>query len=278
MARTGVVGLGTIGGGVAICLARAGTLDAVYDIRPDAADSLPGVSAVVSSVAELARQVDTVLIAVVSAAQAIAVLDGPTGILSEARPDMNIVLLSTVAMEDLRAIRALTDAAGVGLVDCGVTGGTKARENGLVCLVGADDAAYAAVLPALEGFARSVAHMGGPGTGMAAKIARNVVVFGCLRAGYEGALLARKSGVDLARLTQVIEQSADAVGGPMMLMGRPGDPATDPDEAALREYVRALMIKDLDAALDLARAVDVSLPVIELAKRTDRFMTGLDLE
>lgn len=278
MANAGVIGLGTIGGGVAVCLARAGLLDAAYDVRPNAADALAGVPAVTATPAELARQVEIVLIAVVSAAQAIDVLDGPNGVLTQARPGLNVVLLSTVSIEDLGRIRALTDAAGVGLIDCGVTGGTKAAENGLVCLVGAEEATFAQVKPVLDGFARSVAHMGGPGTGMAAKIARNVVVFGCLRAGYEGALLARKSGVDLAKLTQVIEDSADTVGGPMMLMGRPADPQTDAAEAGLREYVRSLMIKDLDAALDLARSVNVSLPVIELAKKTDRIMTGLDLE
>src|SRR3546814_2639909 len=92
--------------------------------------------------------------------------------------------------------------------------------------------------------------MGGPNAGMAAKIARNVVVFGCLRAGYEGAALARAAGVDVQQLVRVIENSSDGVGGPMMLMGRPADPETDPEEAKLRESVRGLMVKDLDAARD----------------------------
>ncbi|MGI4746865.1 MAG: NAD(P)-dependent oxidoreductase [Janthinobacterium lividum] len=278
MSNAGVIGLGTIGGGVAMCLARSGQLGAVYDLRPDASDTLDGVPAVSATPADLARQVDVVLIAVVNAPQVIAVLVGADGVLSQARPALTVVLLSTVSIENLTNIRRLTDAAGVGLVDCGVTGGTKARENGLVCLVGASDEALARVKPVLDGFARSVAHMGGPGAGMAAKIARNVVVFGCLRAGYEGALLARRSGVDVAKLSRVIEESADTVGGPMMLMGRPADPLTDPDEAKLREYVRSLMVKDLDAALDLARSFGVSLPVIEIAKRSDRIMTGLELE
>src|SRR3546814_3799529 len=73
--------------------------------------------------------------------------------------------------------------------------------------------------------------MGGPNAGMAAKIARNVVVFGCLRAGYEGAALARAAGVDVQQLVRVIENSSAGVGGPMMLLGRPADPETDPDAA-----------------------------------------------
>ena len=275
MANAGVIGLGVIGSGVALCLARAGMLAAVYDVRKNAADELEGVPPVISSPRELAEKSDVVIIAVVSAEQTIDVLNGPDGVLAAARPDLNIVLVATVSLEALQKIRALTDAAGVGLIDCGVTGGQAARTNGLVCLVGATPERLAAVKPVLDGFAKSVAHMGGPNAGMAAKIARNVVVYGCLRAGYEGASLARAAGVDVRQLAQVIEDSSDGVGGPMMLMGRPGDPLTNPEEAKLREYVLGLMHKDLDAALDLGKALHVPLPLVELTQATGQETTGL---
>jgi 3-hydroxyisobutyrate dehydrogenase len=275
MTKAGVIGLGVIGSGVALCLARAGMLHAVYDVRKDASDGLEGVPPVEGTPRELAAKCDVIIVAVVSADQTIAVLSGPDGILAEARPDLNIVLVATVSLESLKAIRAMTDKAGVGLIDCGVTGGQKARENGLVCLVGAEPDQLAAVKPVLDGFAKSVAHMGGPNAGMAAKIARNVIVYGCLRAGYEGASLARAAGVNVLQLAQVIEDSTDGVGGPMMLMGRPGDPLTDPDETNLREYVLSLMRKDLDAALDLGKSVHVALPLVELTQNTGRETTGL---
>jgi 3-hydroxyisobutyrate dehydrogenase len=268
-----VIGLGAIGGGVAVCLARSGHLAAVYDVRPEVVKDLEGVPPVVASPAELARRVDVVLIAVVNAKQTVDVLSGPDGVLAAARPGLNVVLLSTISLKDLREIRALTDAAGVGLVDSGVTGGPKAKENGLICLIGADSAVLEEVRPVLDGFARSVAHMGGPG--MAAKIARNVVVYGCLRAGYEAAVLCRGAGVKVADLAKVIEQSADTVGGPMMLMGRPADPLSDPSEGKLRESVRSLMIKDLEAAQELAATLGVALPLVELTLRTDRAVVGV---
>lgn len=273
--RAGVIGLGVIGGGVAMCLARSGHLAAVYDVRPEAAKDLPGVPPVSASPRELARQVDVVLIAVVNAQQAVDVLGGPNGVLAAARPGLNVVLLSTVSLKDLREIRALTDGAGVGLVDSGVTGGPKARENGLICLVGAEDSVLAEVRPVLDGFARSVAQMGGPGAGMAAKIARNVIVYGCLRAGYEAAVLCRGAGVSVADLARVIEQSADAVGGPFMLMARPADPLSDEGEARVRESVRGLMIKDLEAAQELASSLGIALPLVALTLRTDRAVVGL---
>ncbi|MES2156234.1 MAG: NAD(P)-dependent oxidoreductase [Pseudomonadota bacterium] len=274
MKNAGVIGLGQIGAGVAICLARSGQLAAVYDVRADAADTLEGVPPVVASPAELARQADVVIIAVVNAKQTVDVLSGPDGVLSQARPEMSIVLVATVSIEDLNAIRALTDAAGVALVDSGVTGGPKSRENGLVCLVGGSDESVARVRPVLDGFAKQVAHMGGPGAGMAAKIARNVIVFGGLRAGYEAAILCRNAGVDVRQLSDVIDASSDSVGGPLMLAIR-DDPATSAQEAAIREYTRALMIKDLDAAIDLARSYGITLPLIELTRRTDQAVVGM---
>ncbi|MES2172331.1 MAG: NAD-binding protein [Pseudomonadota bacterium] len=116
--------------------------------------------------------------------------------------------------------------------------------------------------------------MGGPGAGMAAKIARNVIVFGGLRAGYEAAVLCRNAGVDVRQLSDVIEASSDSVGGPLMLAIR-DDPASSEQEAAIREYTRALMIKDLDAAIDLARSYGITLPLVELARRSDQAVVGL---
>ncbi|MCC4233211.1 MULTISPECIES: NAD(P)-dependent oxidoreductase [Sphingobium] len=273
--RAGVIGLGQIGAGVAICLARTQQLAAVYDIRADAADMLEGVPSVVASPAELAAQSDVVIIAVVNAKQTIDVLSGPDGVLSRARPGMIVVLVATVSIEDLDAIRALTDAAGVELVDCGVTGGPKSREHGLVCLVGGTDETIAKVRPVLDGFAKLVAHMGGPGAGMAAKIARNVIVFGCLRAGYEASVLCRNAGVDIRQLAEVIDASSDSVGGPLMLAVR-DDPSSSEQEAAVREYTRSLMVKDLDAAIDLARSYGIALPLVELTRRTDQTVVGLE--
>ena len=117
--------------------------------------------------------------------------------------------------------------------------------------------------------------MGGPGAGMAAKIARNVIVFGCLRAGYEASVLCRNAGVDIRQLAEVIDASSDSVGGPLMLAVR-DDPSSSEQEAAVREYTRGLMVKDLDAAIDLGRSYGIALPLVELTRRTDRTVVGLE--
>ena len=71
-----MVGLGMIGSGVAVSLVRRGRIPVVYDIRPDAADSLAGVPPPLRSPAELAKSSDVVMVAVVNAAQALVVICG----------------------------------------------------------------------------------------------------------------------------------------------------------------------------------------------------------
>ncbi len=66
MVKAGVIGLGVIGGGVALCLARAGLLGAVYDVRSEAANGLDAVPPNSDSPRDVARQCDVVLIAVVT--------------------------------------------------------------------------------------------------------------------------------------------------------------------------------------------------------------------
>jgi 3-hydroxyisobutyrate dehydrogenase-like beta-hydroxyacid dehydrogenase len=73
-----------------------------------------------------------------------------------------------------------------------------------------------------------------------------------------------------------VEASSESVGGPLMLLGREADPSTDAAERKFRESVCVLLDKDLDAALELANSVGASLPLAQLARRTDRSVMGLE--
>jgi len=271
--RAGVIGIGQVGKGVALCLQRRDLLSAIYDVRDEIGEGLPPIEA---SPREVAAKSDVVLIAVVTADQAIDVLSGPDGVLTAGNKDQIIVLLATVALSDLDRIRAVTDAAGVTLIDCGVMGAARSADQGMVCLVGADQEPLEKVRPILEGFARYVAHMGGPGAGMTAKIVRNVAAVGCLRAGYEAAQLAKATGTDLPRLIQAIDDTADANVGPMIFWGREQDPATDPAEAALRENLWEMILKDAQAALELADLTAMDLSLVKLVCDSGQELVGLN--
>jgi len=189
-----------------------------------------------------------------------------------------VILLSTIAMADLETSQKLCADAGVTLLDCGVTNGPKSGQNGLICMAGGSEADLAAAKPIFDGFAQQVIHMGGPGAGMAAKIARNTTFFGCMRAGYEGAVIARNYGVSLDQLTMALSGDPTAGGGlegALAMVKRP-EPAGDPAETKMREYFQMLMLKDLEVAVAEAARFGVPLPMIELIMDNAASTSGLE--
>ncbi|MFJ8816377.1 NAD(P)-dependent oxidoreductase [Amycolatopsis thermoflava] len=260
--RAGVIGLGMIGGGVAVSLARSGQVPTVYDIRPDAADKLAGVPAPVGSPAEVARASDVVLVAVVDAEQARTVLLGENGVLAGAERGLIVVLLSTVAVPVVHELAQACAKAGVALLDCGVTPGDKAAENGLVAILGGDETTVQRAMPVLTGFAKRVVHCGPLGAGMATKIARNVITYGTWRAVHEATTLAGAAGVDPEKLITVIEE-ADPEGATLFSWQRQRLAGVAQPLAA---QVARLLDKDLAAAQELAGQLGISLPLTDVTR------------
>jgi 3-hydroxyisobutyrate dehydrogenase-like beta-hydroxyacid dehydrogenase len=253
-----------IGGGVAVSLARRGRIPAVYDIRPDAADKLAGVPAALASPAEVARASEVVLVAVVDADQARTVLSGDDGVLAGAHPGLIVVLLSTVAVPVVHELAGTCAAAGVSLLDCGVTPGDKAADNGLVAILGGDESTVDKAMPVLADFAKKIVHCGPLGAGMATKIARNVITYGTWRAVYEAGTLAEAAGVDPAKLITVIEE-ADPEGTTLFSWQR-NRLAGNPEMRAIVPQVERLLDKDLAAAQELAAYVGVPVPLVDVTR------------
>jgi len=263
--RAGVVGLGMIGSGVAISLARSGRVPAaVYDVRPDAADSLPGAPARVASPAEVARASDVVLVAVADAAQARDVIAGDDGILAGAHEGLVVALLSTVALDAVRALGASCAAHGVGFLDAGVTGGGRTDQNGLTVMVGGPDYDVAVAMPVLRDFARTVVHCGPLGAGMVTKLARNALTFSTWAAVREAASIAQAGGVPLDRLLAVLESADDEGTTPLARLTRMVAGAAVPPEQVDR--VDALMQKDLAAAQAFAGSMGLEVPIVDVAR------------
>ncbi|MFJ3212564.1 NAD(P)-binding domain-containing protein [Streptomyces flaveolus] len=274
--RAGVVGLGAIGGGVAVSLVRSGRVPAVYDVRPEAAADLAGVPDPLGSPAEVAKAADVVMVAVVNADQAREVIGGENGLLSAARPDLTIVLLATVALPVVHELAALSAEHGVGFLDCGVTPGYKAAEHGMVAILGGEQTTVDKALPVLADWAKKVVHCGPSGAGMATKIARNVVTYGSWRAVAEAVALVRAAGVDAARLAEVID-AADPEGDTLLTLLRMQDAdGVLPEARALQ--TEPLMTKDLDAARDLAAALGVQAPLVDVVRTQARRTLQLDPE
>ncbi|MFF1828610.1 NAD(P)-dependent oxidoreductase [Paenarthrobacter sp. NPDC058040] len=259
--RAGVVGLGMIGGGVAVSLVRSGLVPAVYDVRPDAADALSGAPAQVSSPANAAKASDVILLAVVNAEQARDALIGEQGLLAGSHPGQVIALLSTISVDDVRELAALCEAKGVDLLDAGVTGGTRSAENGLVVMVGGADAPVSKAMPILKAFAKTVVHCGPQGAGMVTKLARNAITYGQWAVIHEAAGFASAGGVELGSLLEVMVEGDDEGTDHLnLLRGLVAGMTASPERIASADY---LAEKDLDAAQQFAASVGVPTPITD---------------
>ena len=265
----GVIGLGAIGDGVATSIHAAGLPLVVCDVRSEATDRHRDHAAVAASPADLARVADIVVVAVVNDEQVRAVLSGPDGALAAGGPTTTFVVVSTITTSCVAAVGAEAAALGVPIVDCGVSGGPSAAATGkLVCMAGGDPGVITGLAPLFDAMGSLTVTMGPFGTGLAAKLARNLVQYGGWLAAYEGQLLAEAAGIELSKLAQVIKASDALIGGASALMFRPTvAPFTDADD---KGFVRAmqggagLAHKDLQAALALAADLDVDLPMTVL--------------
>ena len=257
--RPGIIGLGLIGGGVAVSLVRSGQVPAVFDVREDASAALKGVPAQLNSPAEVARASDVVLIAVVTAEQVEDVLIGENGLLADATPGLLIVLLSTVSLDDVRHLAKLCDDRGAVLLDAGVSGGATAYDNGLAVMIGGADPDVERAMPVLNGFAKAVIHCGPLGAGMVAKLAKNVYTYSSWAVAREAASLAMAGGVALERFMEVVELGADVGTDPLVWLRIKLAGATVPDDVL--EPFERVAEKDLSAIRELAGELAADVPI-----------------
>jgi 3-hydroxyisobutyrate dehydrogenase len=266
----GVIGLGDIGDGVASSVVRAGLPLVVCDLRTEATDRYRDGSVVADSPADLVRQSDVVVVAVVNDDQVHAVLSGPEGGLAAADGDTTFIIVSTITVPCIEAIGAEAADSGAKVLDCGVTGGPTAAAAGeLVCMVGGDVDAIERVGPVFDAIGSLTVRMGAFGAGLAAKLARNLITYGSWLAAYESQVLAEAAGIDLAKLAEVVKASDVQIGGASRLMFRStAAPFTDEDNEVIVGAMRTASLlahKDLRAALELARSLDVELPLAVMA-------------
>jgi 3-hydroxyisobutyrate dehydrogenase-like beta-hydroxyacid dehydrogenase len=267
----GVIGLGSIGDGVASSVVRAGLPLVVCDVRSEATDRYRDGCVVADSPSDLVRQSDVVVVAVVDDAQVHAVLSGPDGGLAAADPQTTFIVVSTISVPCVEAIGSEAAATGVPVLDCGVSGGPSAAATGdLVCMVGGDPAVIERVRPVFDAMGSLTVTMGPFGTGLAAKLARNLVQYGSWLAAYEGQLLAEAAGIDLANLATVIKASDARIGGASTLMFRSTvAPFTEADDEGLVNAMQSAALlahKDLLAALELAGRLEVQLPLAAMTE------------
>jgi 3-hydroxyisobutyrate dehydrogenase-like beta-hydroxyacid dehydrogenase len=264
--RAGVIGLGTIGGGIAVSLARRGRLPSVYDVRPEAAHRFTAVLSPLASPAEVAAVSDIVFVSVVDAEQVRSVVLGPEGIAKGAHQGLVVIVTATVPVQSIKDLAETGASWGMTIIDCGVNLGSRAADNALLLFVGGPADVISLVRPMLDDIAAQVIHCGALGTGMATKLGCQVVTAGRWRAVHEAIELTTAAGVDPATLVAAVEAS-DPDGSSLMRLQRlrMGGKALDEFSRPVRHYPRNLD-KDLEAVQELAAEKGVEVPLVDLVR------------
>jgi len=207
LGRLGFVGLGELGGHLAANLASAGFDLVVHDRDMRRADRLLALGAHgAESPRELARDRDAVLTCLPSPSASRAVL----GELLETLPEGAAwIELSTLGPDDIRAMAAHAEARGIQTLEAPVTGGVHLAARGeITVLIGGDEALAARFAPVFETIGEKVIHMGPLGSAAVIKVITNMLAFVHLVADGEALMLARRSGLDLAKAWQAITASS----------------------------------------------------------------------
>lgn len=258
----GVIGLGSMGFGMAQSLMRAGFDVAGFDVASAAADRLVAEGGrAAANPADAAYGADVIACVVVNAAQTEMVLFGPEGVAQTAKPGAVFISSATMDPAIARRLGEKFEATGRRYLDAPISGGAaRAAKGELTIMASGSPAAFAAARPALNAMAARVYELGeAPGVGAAFKMINQLLAGVHIVAAAEAIALATKQGLDLNKVYEVITASA---GNSWMFENRvPHILKGDYKPLSSVE----IFVKDLGIIQDMARAERYPAPLAAAA-------------
>lgn len=255
MATVGFVGLGVMGGNIAIRLLSAGHVVEGYNRTTAKAASLADLGMTVAATPRAAAQGASVVFSMVSDGEALhQVCAGENGILAGLSTGAIFVDLSTVGPVASEAARIATEERGCRFLAAPVSGSVSTiRAGNLLFMVGGALEALDEVRPVLLDIGSGIMHVGSVQQAAAMKLAVNLSVAMQVIAFSEGVLLAERYGVKPEQAVDILLGSV--VASPMLAYR--GRFLLDPPEVAW--FTVALARKDLRIAQDMAERVNLPL-------------------
>jgi 3-hydroxyisobutyrate dehydrogenase len=256
--RVAVIGLGSMGFGMATSLLRAGFAVTGCDVSADSvARFKAGGGQGATSPAEAVRDADIVVSVVVNAAQTEAILFGKDGALEAMPPGAVFVSAATMDPEIAKRLAARVEASGRLYLDAPISGGAqRAAQGELTILASGSAAAFAKARPALDAMALRLYELGdAPGQGSAFKMINQLLAGVHIAAASEAISFAAKQGLDIRKVYEVITASA---GNSWMFENRV--PHVLEGDYTPRSAVD-IFVKDLGIVQDMARNAKFPVPM-----------------
>src|ERR1700732_4598898 len=255
--RIAVIGLGSMGFGMATSLKRAGFAVTGCDVSADAVArfvSEGGKGA--AGPAEAAKDAEIVVSVVVNAAQTETILFGKDGVAETLAKDAVFISSATMDPDVARRLAKQLEASGRHYLDAPISGGAqRAAQGELTILASGSAAAFARARPALDAMAAKLYELGdAAGLGAAFKMINQLLAGVHIAAASEAITFAAKQGLDIRK---VYEVTASA-GNSWMFENRM--PHVLDGDYTPRSAVE-IFVKDLGIIQDMARTAKFPVPV-----------------
>ncbi len=260
--KIALVGVGNMGGPMAVHLAKAAEQFFVYDLRAEIAAKVAAVSggSVAKCLAEAGEGAELVVTMLPSAEVVRTVLFGAGDRLTGGLPKGALVVdMSSSYPPTTQQTGAELAECGFTLLDAPVSGGVKKAVTGeLAIMLGGDDpAALDRAQPALETMGR-IFRTGALGSGHALKALNNYVSAAGLTAACTALLVGERFGLDPKVMFDTINASTGRNNATEVKL----HPFIIPRDFA-SGFALDLMVKDLKAAADLAKELGLDLALLK---------------
>jgi 2-hydroxy-3-oxopropionate reductase len=255
----GFIGLGIMGKPMARNLLGAGFDLVVHSRSAGPVDEVVEAGAHrAASPAEVAGACDTLITMLPDTPDVELVLFGDGGAAAALRPGSLAIDMSTISPLATRDIAARLGASDVAFLDAPVSGGEKGAIDGaLSIMIGGRAEDVARAMPLFETMGKTIVHVGDSGAGQVAKACNQLVVASTIEAVAEALTLARRAGVDPARVREAL--LGGFAGSKIMEMH--GQRMLDDN---FQPGFRArLHLKDARIVLDTAHGLGVPVPAFE---------------
>ena len=263
------IGLGHMGGPMAVNLHKAGHSIKAFDLSQDACAKLQAEGLAIATSAQDAVLGAEVVITMLPASQHVEGLFlGEGNLLAHIAKGSLVIDSSTIAAATSQKVAKAAQNLGIDFIDAPVSGGTGGAIAGtLTFMVGANHAQLDRARPVLEKMGANIFHAGSVGAGQTAKICNNMLL-GILMIGTSEAMaLGVANGLDPQVLAEIMRRSS---GGNWALEKYNPYPGVHENAPASKGYAGGfgtdLMLKDLGLAQENAMSVKAATPLGGLAR------------
>ena len=256
----GLIGLGAMGLSMGKNLLKNKFHLTVYDVRDEPIRVLEKLGAeAAKSPIQVGATSKVVLLSLPSSKEVEDVVLGERGLIHNMSEGGIIIDASTIDPASVKKFSNLCNQKNIAFIDAPVSGGTIGAEKGtLSIMVGGPSDKIDECKHVLQAIGKNIYHVGNTGAGQIFKLINNMLVAINLVGVSEGFILAKKTGIDLIKLCEVLKTSA---GNSWALEQKLPKMIQNDFEPGFKVW---LQHKDLSLAMNLATQMNVSLPMTSL--------------